>query len=621
LLTFLITHNLRSTISVIIVAGACGIAAGTPLAILGAIGRAARKGSIIKGGIYLEALGQLHTVFFDKTGTLTYGLPSVTEIYPAAGVSKEQLIEAAASAERNSEHPLGGAIVRYAEQRKLRVSEQESFEYRVGRGVLAMVDGESVVVGKRGLLEDLETPLPEKHYKVGGTEVFVARGGSYLGSILIADEIRPSARSAVKALEKMNIRVVLLTGDSAEVAELFEMAHARTHADIKAALAPMDLYPANLILAGRDGTLLYIRPGRLPKRPDGVDVTLPLDGATSRTAWTGFVSLSEAVQVENPPQDYVSNDNVSPDRMYATPILDPQKYSAYYAFDPGQTNTRQLRMIELLENAHGVSDEAAIQITMDEKVLAPTSGEACSKRSSFPGPGLRTRILTSRRSLPPWRVSTVCSRKSRVGPSTTWLFARRYARRPTRLPGRSKALPKPGGRSRRRNSGVWRTPSWRRTPLFVRGLALSISSLETFTVSDELPTPFPSAVPRSIHRRTKESSTRSAPGSWSPAGLKRCGPWRFDRTSKTRALLDAYCCQRVPFVVTFHPDGSLTSYSEMLPGVSEDPSSPHFGDQMRLASQVELRPDYFYLLDLERNTESRIDIVVTGASSPMAKTK
>jgi Cu+-exporting ATPase len=89
-LTFLITHNLRSTISVIIVAGACGIAAGTPLAILGAIGRAARNGSIIKGGIYLEALGQLHTVFFfDKTGTLTYGLPSVTEIYPAAGVSKE----------------------------------------------------------------------------------------------------------------------------------------------------------------------------------------------------------------------------------------------------------------------------------------------------------------------------------------------------------------------------------------------------------------------------------------------------------------------------------------------------------------------------------------------------
>jgi P-type E1-E2 ATPase len=74
-LTFLITHNIRSTISVVIVAGACGIAVGTPLAILGAIGRAARRGAIIKGGIYLEALGNLDTVFFDKTGTLTLGAP------------------------------------------------------------------------------------------------------------------------------------------------------------------------------------------------------------------------------------------------------------------------------------------------------------------------------------------------------------------------------------------------------------------------------------------------------------------------------------------------------------------------------------------------------------------
>ena len=218
-LTFLITHNLRSTISVIIVAGACGIAAGTPLAILGAIGRAARLGSIIKGGIYLEALGQLHTVFFDKTGTLTYGLPSVIETYPAVGTTKDELIEAAASAERNSEHPLGRAIVRHAEQRKLRVREPEVFDYRLGRGVLALVQGESVVVGKRALLEDLKIALPEKNFKVGGTEVFVGLEGRYLGSILIADEIRPSARPAIQALLRMNIRVVLLTGDSAEVAE------------------------------------------------------------------------------------------------------------------------------------------------------------------------------------------------------------------------------------------------------------------------------------------------------------------------------------------------------------------------------------------------------------------
>ena len=111
LLTFLITHNLRSTISVIIVAGACGIAAGTPLAILGAIGRAARNGSIIKGGIYLEALGRLQTVFLDKTGTLTYGFPQVSQVRATPGISERALLEAAACAETSSEHPR--RIVRY----------------------------------------------------------------------------------------------------------------------------------------------------------------------------------------------------------------------------------------------------------------------------------------------------------------------------------------------------------------------------------------------------------------------------------------------------------------------------------------------------------------------------
>ena len=86
-ITFLITHNTRSTISVVIVAGACGIAAGTPLAILGAIGRAAQDGAIIKGGLYLEKLAEVDTVLLDKTGTLTYGTPEVMEIRPANGVS------------------------------------------------------------------------------------------------------------------------------------------------------------------------------------------------------------------------------------------------------------------------------------------------------------------------------------------------------------------------------------------------------------------------------------------------------------------------------------------------------------------------------------------------------
>jgi cation transport ATPase len=114
--TFLITHNTRSTISVVIVAGACGIAAGTPLAILGAIGRAAQDGAIIKGGLYLEKLAEVDTILLDKTGTLTYGTPEVMEIRPAKGVSEAFLIESAAIAESQSEHPVAKAVMGKASQ-------------------------------------------------------------------------------------------------------------------------------------------------------------------------------------------------------------------------------------------------------------------------------------------------------------------------------------------------------------------------------------------------------------------------------------------------------------------------------------------------------------------------
>jgi heavy metal translocating P-type ATPase len=220
-LTFLITHNLRSTISVIIVAGACGIAAGTPLAILGAIGRAARKGAVIKGGIYLEALGQLNIVFLDKTGTLTYGTPLVSAVHTAPGISERTLIEAAATAERNSEHPLGRAIVRFAEGKNMQGAEPEFFEYCVGRGVLASLRGTAIVVGNRALFEELGIAHPEKETdrKEAGTDVLVARGGRYCGSIVVTDQLRPSAAPAVKALGEMNIKVVLLTGDTKAAAE------------------------------------------------------------------------------------------------------------------------------------------------------------------------------------------------------------------------------------------------------------------------------------------------------------------------------------------------------------------------------------------------------------------
>ncbi len=133
-LTYLLTRNITSTISVIIVAGACGIAAGTPLAILGAIGRAARSGAIVKGGLYLEQLGRVDTVVLDKTGTLTFGRPEIRALRPIEGVAAMMLLDAAAAAELRSEHPLGKTIVEYARALQRSIAEPERFGYQPGGG-------------------------------------------------------------------------------------------------------------------------------------------------------------------------------------------------------------------------------------------------------------------------------------------------------------------------------------------------------------------------------------------------------------------------------------------------------------------------------------------------------
>ena len=217
--TLLVTRDVRATISVVIVAGACGIAAGTPLAILGAIGRAARQGAIIKGGLYLQILGLVDTVVLDKTGTLTLGAPEVTDVRPAEGVSQRAVIEAAAIAERPSEHPLGKAILKKAAEATLPVIEPERFEYLPGRGIVCSVGGEEIVVGNRILLREQGIIVnPPAIDADQSSEILVARGGRMLGMLRTADVLRPGAKRAVLALRQMGIRTVLLTGDAETIA-------------------------------------------------------------------------------------------------------------------------------------------------------------------------------------------------------------------------------------------------------------------------------------------------------------------------------------------------------------------------------------------------------------------
>jgi len=218
--TFLITRDVRSTISVVIVAGACGIAAGTPLAILGAIGRAARQGAIVKGGLYLEVLASIDTVVLDKTGTVTFGTPSVRAVLPTAGVSEENVVRAAAVAERRSEHPLGKAVLAWAAEHGLPHVEPERFTYTPGKGVIAELAGERFLAGSESLLADygVSTTAGGGRPSDGASPVFVARGECLLGIIEVADTIRPEAATAVRTLHAMGIRTILLTGDISQVA-------------------------------------------------------------------------------------------------------------------------------------------------------------------------------------------------------------------------------------------------------------------------------------------------------------------------------------------------------------------------------------------------------------------
>jgi heavy metal translocating P-type ATPase len=225
ILTFIVTRNLTATIAVIIVAGACGVAAGTPLAILAGIGSAARRGIIVKGGLYLEKLADIDTIVLDKTGTLTIGVPEVTAIQVANGATENEVVQNAAIAEQHSEHPIGEAIIRKARTAKLSLREYSNLRYIPGKGLTCLDAGSKIVVGTRTLLEENGIRVDTNGdgsflnaTKPGETLVYVGRNTTVLGALSIADQLRGEAIQAVDDLKLQGYRTLLLSGDSSEVA-------------------------------------------------------------------------------------------------------------------------------------------------------------------------------------------------------------------------------------------------------------------------------------------------------------------------------------------------------------------------------------------------------------------
>jgi P-type Cu+ transporter len=216
---------LTALISVLVIACPCALGLATPTAVTVGIGRGAELGILVKSGEALEIPEKITTVVFDKTGTLTAGKPSVTDLLPL-GVPEGTLLALAAGVERNSQHPLAQAIVREAEARGLRPEESSSFDTIGGKGVVARVLGEEVLVGNRALMgergiaigEDLEGRVTGLEGE-GKTVMVVSAGGQPAGLIAVADTLKPSATEAIGRLKDRGLGVVMITGDNARTAE------------------------------------------------------------------------------------------------------------------------------------------------------------------------------------------------------------------------------------------------------------------------------------------------------------------------------------------------------------------------------------------------------------------
>ena len=193
----------------------CALVISVPLSFFGGIGGASRAGILVKGSNYLEVLSQVDTVVFDKTGTLTQGVFNVTAIHPDH-CSEGQLLELAALAESWSDHPIARSL-RDAYNHELDTGRVSDMEELSGQGVKARIDGRLICVGNDKLMEELKVPWHPCH-KVG-TTVHVAENGTYLGHIVISDEVKPDAAQAVAELKQRGIRTVMLTGDAAPVGE------------------------------------------------------------------------------------------------------------------------------------------------------------------------------------------------------------------------------------------------------------------------------------------------------------------------------------------------------------------------------------------------------------------
>jgi Cu+-exporting ATPase len=216
---------LTALISVLVVACPCALGLATPTAVTVGVGRGAELGILIKNGEALEVAEKVTTVIFDKTGTLTKGKPEVTDILPV-GITEKTLLGFAAGVEKNSQHPLALAVVRKAQGMGIAIETADHFDTYGGKGVVAVVLGETVLVGNRNLMQEKGVRVPEEaetrinaFEQDGKTAILIAVGSQMAGVIAIADTLKETSAESVRQLRGMGIQVVMITGDNRRTAD------------------------------------------------------------------------------------------------------------------------------------------------------------------------------------------------------------------------------------------------------------------------------------------------------------------------------------------------------------------------------------------------------------------
>lgn len=233
--TFLIWFNLASTdavsyalvttMTVLIIACPCALGLATPISIMVGVGKAAEMGILIRNGDALQQAGKLTTIVLDKTGTITEGKPAVTEIKMVLDLDENQLLKLGASIEAGSEHPLAAAIVNYAKEKNLDLVKAEKFSAITGQGVSGVIDGKTVLFGNARLMQNNSIDITELENTAenlslqGRTSMYLSLDGKLQGVIAVSDPVKQDSIEAIKRLQNLGMKVVMLTGDSSRTAE------------------------------------------------------------------------------------------------------------------------------------------------------------------------------------------------------------------------------------------------------------------------------------------------------------------------------------------------------------------------------------------------------------------